>query len=110
MIILSPYHGVNTAIEQCFITIVMCPARNMLELGRSQSWTRALKTIFSIEKMDAGPLLKYFEKLHKWLTEENKKKSTNVGWKTETEPGKYEITKEYKRVYCIFVFLFNFLL
>lgn len=60
--------------------------------------------------MDAGPLLKYFEKLQKWLIEENKKYNRNVGWKIETEPGKYEISKEYKRVYCAFVFLFNFLL
>lgn len=87
--------------------MVMCPTRDMLVLGRSQSWTRALKTNFGIEKMDAGPLLTYFEKLYKWLVEENKKYNRTVGWKkTETEPGKYKTTKEHKHV---FLFVFSFL-
>uniref|UniRef100_A0A8C6WZ25 Angiotensin-converting enzyme n=1 Tax=Neogobius melanostomus TaxID=47308 RepID=A0A8C6WZ25_9GOBI len=47
--------------------------RNMLELGRSQSWTRALETISGHTRMDAQPLLDYFDKLHVWLQEENKK-------------------------------------
>ncbi|XP_029702274.1 angiotensin-converting enzyme 2 [Takifugu rubripes] len=60
--------------------------RNMLELGRSQSWTRALETISGDRRMDARPLLDYFKKLHEWLIEENQKYNRTVGWKTETEP------------------------
>ncbi|KAL6112858.1 ace2 [Pungitius sinensis] len=61
--------------------------RNMLELGRSQSWTRALDTISGDVKMNARPLLDYFQKLHDWLQAENKKKHRRVGWKTETTPS-----------------------
>ncbi|XP_033492522.1 angiotensin-converting enzyme 2 [Epinephelus lanceolatus] len=60
--------------------------RNMLELGRSQSWTRALQTISGDVRMDAGPLLKYFEKLHVWLKAENEKHNRTVGWETEIDP------------------------
>ncbi|XP_047437247.1 angiotensin-converting enzyme 2 [Mugil cephalus] len=56
--------------------------RNMLELGRSQSWTRALHTISGGSKMDAGPLLDYFQKLYDWLKVENQKHNRMVGWKT----------------------------
>lgn len=57
--------------------------RNMLELGRSQSWTRALKTISNDTKMDAGPLLEYFQKLYDWLKVENSKHNRTVGWNPE---------------------------
>lgn len=60
--------------------------RNMLELGRSQSWTRALQTISSDVRMDARPLLDYFQKLHDWLIAENKKHKRTVGWKTNIDP------------------------
>lgn len=99
---LSRYQGTNAATEQSFTTIIMFPSRNMLELGRSQSWTRALETISGDRRMDARPLLDYFKKLHVWLIEENKKYNRTVGWKTETEPCKYEITKEYKLICCTF--------
>ncbi|XP_071345502.1 angiotensin-converting enzyme 2 [Trachinotus anak] len=60
--------------------------RNMLELGRSQSWTRALHTISGDTKMNARPLLDYFQKLHDWLKVENKKHNRTVGWQTKTDP------------------------
>lgn len=63
----------------------------MLELGRSQSWTRALHTISGDVKMDARPLLDYFQKLHDWLKTENKKHNRTVGWEAGTD------TCEYKR-------------
>uniref|UniRef100_A0A8C6NK03 Angiotensin-converting enzyme n=1 Tax=Nothobranchius furzeri TaxID=105023 RepID=A0A8C6NK03_NOTFU len=59
---------------------------NMLELGRSQSWTRALKTISGDVQMDAGPLLDYFRTLYDWLKEENKKEKRAVGWRTTVDP------------------------
>ncbi|KAK5874195.1 hypothetical protein PBY51_019166 [Eleginops maclovinus] len=60
--------------------------RNMLELGRSKSWTRALHTISGEVKMDAGPLLDYFQTLHNWLKAENKKHNRHIGWKTTIDP------------------------
>uniref|UniRef100_A0A8D3D0Q6 Angiotensin-converting enzyme n=1 Tax=Scophthalmus maximus TaxID=52904 RepID=A0A8D3D0Q6_SCOMX len=60
--------------------------RNMLEQGRSKSWTRALHTISGDVKMDAGPLLEYFQKLHVWLKAENKKHNRTVGWEAAIDP------------------------
>uniref|UniRef100_UPI0037E8EB63 angiotensin-converting enzyme 2 n=1 Tax=Semicossyphus pulcher TaxID=241346 RepID=UPI0037E8EB63 len=66
--------------------------RDMLELGRSQSWTRALDTISGDTRMDARPLLDYFEKLYVWLKNENQKHNRVVGWKTNVHPySKYAI-------------------
>ncbi|XP_032417398.1 angiotensin-converting enzyme 2 [Xiphophorus hellerii] len=60
--------------------------RNMLELGSSESWTRALETIAGNARMDAGPLLDYFKKLYDWLKENNQKHNRAVGWKTTVDP------------------------
>ncbi|XP_056134356.1 angiotensin-converting enzyme 2 [Lampris incognitus] len=60
--------------------------RNMLEMGRSKSWTRALKIISGDAKMNAGPLMDYFSKLHEWLVLENRKNHRTVGWKTTRDP------------------------
>ncbi|XP_071389694.1 angiotensin-converting enzyme 2 [Centroberyx affinis] len=60
--------------------------RNMLELGRSKSWTRALEMVSSDVKMDAGPLLDYFKDLYEWLVEENKKNGRAVGWEKTIDP------------------------
>ncbi|XP_068455494.1 angiotensin-converting enzyme 2 [Clinocottus analis] len=60
--------------------------RNMLELGRSESWTRALQTISGDVRMDSRPLLDYFQKLHDWLQAENKKQQRTVGWKSSIDP------------------------
>lgn len=63
--------------------------RNMLELGRSQSWTRALQEIAGDVRMDARPLLDYFQKLYDWLRENNQKHNRTVGWKTTVELDSY---------------------
>ncbi|XP_024150631.1 angiotensin-converting enzyme 2 [Oryzias melastigma] len=60
--------------------------RNMLELGRSQSWTRALFTISGDKRMDATALLDYFQNLYDWLKEDNLKNKRYVGWKTAGTP------------------------
>uniref|UniRef100_A0A3Q0R8E8 Angiotensin-converting enzyme n=1 Tax=Amphilophus citrinellus TaxID=61819 RepID=A0A3Q0R8E8_AMPCI len=52
--------------------------RNMLELGRSKSWTRALQAISGDTRMDAQPLLDYFQKLYEWLQAANKKHNRMV--------------------------------
>ncbi|XP_029949257.1 angiotensin-converting enzyme 2 isoform X2 [Salarias fasciatus] len=81
--------GHTGALSSCDITGSI-PAgtklRNMLELGRSQSWTRALETIAGDIRMDAVPLLDYFQKLYDWLVADNKKHNRHVGWKTTVDP------------------------
>lgn len=58
--------------------------KNMLELGRSKSWTSALETIAGDVRMDARPLLNYFDKLHTWLKEDNDKHNRLRGWRAPT--------------------------
>ena len=61
--------------------------RDMLELGKSDSWTRALETITGSDtRMDAGPLLEYFKDLQVWLEEDNRIHGRTVGWKTTVDP------------------------
>ncbi|XP_069553989.1 angiotensin-converting enzyme 2 [Brachyistius frenatus] len=60
--------------------------RNMLELGRSRSWPRALHAITGDTKMDARPLLDYFHKLYEWLKADNKMHNRATGWKTNIVP------------------------
>ncbi|KAK7912939.1 hypothetical protein WMY93_013150 [Mugilogobius chulae] len=67
-------------------TVAGTKLRNMLELGRSQSWTRALETISGDVRMDAQPLLDYFQKLYIWLQEENRKNGRYVGWNPAIDP------------------------
>ncbi|XP_049622745.1 angiotensin-converting enzyme 2 isoform X2 [Suncus etruscus] len=50
----------------------------MLQLGKSEPWTLALKNVVGTTTMDVKPLLKYFEPLFNWLKEENK--NSFVGW------------------------------
>ncbi|KAF3686611.1 Angiotensin-converting enzyme 2 [Channa argus] len=87
--------GQTDALSKCDITgstAAGTKLRNMLELGRSQSWTRALHTISGDAKMDARPLLDYFQKLHIWLKAENEKHNRTIGWKTTVDPySKYAI-------------------
>ncbi|XP_074849577.1 angiotensin-converting enzyme 2 [Carettochelys insculpta] len=54
--------------------------RDMLVLGRSQPWTKALESITGEKKMNATPLLHYFEPLHQWLIKNNSGRL--VGWNT----------------------------
>ncbi|KAK1347043.1 LOW QUALITY PROTEIN: hypothetical protein QTO34_000905 [Cnephaeus nilssonii] len=49
----------------------------MLKLGKSKPWTFALEKITRTKKMDAKPLLNYFEPLFTWLKEQN---GNSVGW------------------------------
>ncbi|GAA6218829.1 angiotensin-converting enzyme 2 [Lates japonicus] len=81
--------GHTDALSKCDITgstIAGAKLRDMLELGRSQSWTKALQTISGDVRMDARPLLDYFQKLHDWLKAENKKHNRTVGWNTAVDP------------------------
>uniref|UniRef100_A0A8C2WBB9 Angiotensin-converting enzyme n=1 Tax=Cyclopterus lumpus TaxID=8103 RepID=A0A8C2WBB9_CYCLU len=95
--------GHTGALSSCDITNSTAAGtklRNMLELGRSQSWTRALNTISGDVRMDARPLLDYFQKLHDWLQTENKKNQRTVGWKTAIDPCEFDD-------YYIFILFFT---
>lgn len=64
----------------------------MLELGNSKPWTEALESITGELKMNAKPLLSYFQPLHEWLQNINKAKGWTAGWTTEGDPCKQHIT------------------
>ncbi|XP_070606753.1 angiotensin-converting enzyme 2 [Erythrolamprus reginae] len=51
---------------------------DMLALGSSQPWTKALKNITGNQKMDAAPFLHYFDPLQKWLERSNS--NEHVDW------------------------------
>ena len=44
---------------------------NMLEMGQSEPWQNALKTLTGKDQMDATAILAYFEPLKAWLDEQN---------------------------------------
>ncbi|XP_020642422.3 angiotensin-converting enzyme 2 isoform X1 [Pogona vitticeps] len=58
--------------------------RDMLMLGRSQPWTKALESVTGEKSMNASALLHYFQPLYLWL----KKNNTNrlIGWDTTWSP------------------------
>uniref|UniRef100_A0A4W4EFY7 Angiotensin-converting enzyme n=1 Tax=Electrophorus electricus TaxID=8005 RepID=A0A4W4EFY7_ELEEL len=60
--------------------------RQMLELGRSKSWTRALEQVSAHTRMDAQPLLNYFSTLYDWLRVENQKTNNHPGWNVAHDP------------------------
>lgn len=54
--------------------------RNMLKLGRSKSWTQALKELTGETQMKASGILDYFQPLYDWLVVENEKNGVYIGW------------------------------
>ncbi|XP_073421359.1 angiotensin-converting enzyme 2 [Dendrobates tinctorius] len=60
--------------------------RSMLELGNSSPWTKALESITGGTKMDAQPLLNYFQPLYEWLQKNNKDNNIRSGWSTVWDP------------------------
>ncbi|KAK3509880.1 hypothetical protein QTP70_018499, partial [Hemibagrus guttatus] len=60
--------------------------RQMLELGRSKSWTRALEDISGDTRMDSQPLLSYFSTLYEWLKAENQNNNRQPGWNAAIDP------------------------
>ncbi|XP_062845892.1 angiotensin-converting enzyme 2 [Trichomycterus rosablanca] len=60
--------------------------RQMLELGRSRSWTRSLEEISGDTRMDSQPLLNYFSTLYDWLKVENQKNNWQPGWDVTVDP------------------------
>ncbi|XP_055331231.1 angiotensin-converting enzyme-like [Paramacrobiotus metropolitanus] len=60
---------------------------DMLSLGSSQPWPVAMQRITGSQKMDAGPLLEYFDPLYKYLQTFNAKNNEMIGWNTLKKPG-----------------------
>ena len=54
--------------------------RDALSLGSSEPWQVAMKKLTGQEKMDARPLLKFFEPLQTWLRTELEKRGQKAGW------------------------------
>ncbi|XP_077986220.1 angiotensin-converting enzyme 2-like [Glandiceps talaboti] len=55
---------------------------DMLKLGRSMPWPKAMMAIAGTTKMESGPFLKYFKPLDKWLNRELKDLEIigEIGW------------------------------
>lgn len=49
-----------------------------LSLGTSKHWSVAMKAITGQEKMDAGPLLEYFQPLYEYLKMSNQAQKTMI--------------------------------
>ncbi|XP_044305433.1 angiotensin-converting enzyme 2 [Varanus komodoensis] len=67
--------------------------RNMLALGRSEPWTKALEIMTGEKKMNATPLLHYFEPLRLWLVQNNKANNRTAGWDTTWSPYRKDAVK-----------------
>ena len=52
----------------------------MLQLGLSQPWPVALKTLTGEDRMDAGAMMEYFAPLKKWLDAQNAAAGVKPGW------------------------------
>lgn len=74
----------NMAITYYFLLHIY---REMLSLGRSEPWTRALERVTGEKYMNATPLLHYFEPLYEWLKKNNS--GRYIGWKTDWAPCMY---------------------
>ncbi|XP_068126885.1 angiotensin-converting enzyme 2 [Hyperolius riggenbachi] len=67
--------------------------KSMLELGNSKPWTAALESITGELKMNAVPLLSYFQPLYEWLKKNNADAKRTVGWNTHWDPYTQESFK-----------------
>uniref|UniRef100_A0A8C2A5F1 Angiotensin-converting enzyme n=1 Tax=Cyprinus carpio TaxID=7962 RepID=A0A8C2A5F1_CYPCA len=52
----------------------------VLKAGSSKPWTEVLQEALGTDKMDAGPLMSYFEPVTTWLQEQNAKTGETLGW------------------------------
>jgi len=52
----------------------------MLALGASKPWQDALEVLTGNRKMDAGPILRFFDPLYEYLQETNFNNGDHVGW------------------------------
>uniref|UniRef100_A0A8C1I8C2 Angiotensin-converting enzyme n=1 Tax=Cyprinus carpio TaxID=7962 RepID=A0A8C1I8C2_CYPCA len=52
----------------------------VLKAGSSKPWTEVLQEALGTDKMDAGPLMSYFEPVTTWLQEQNAKTGEMLGW------------------------------
>ena len=55
--------------------------REVLKLGSSKPWMDAMELMTGERKMDAKPILDYFQPLIQWLEEDNRRNNVTIGWK-----------------------------
>ncbi|XP_043928726.1 angiotensin-converting enzyme 2 [Protopterus annectens] len=53
---------------------------DMLKLGNSESWTKALEQVTGETKMNSAPLIEYFQPLFEWLQKNNQQNGRSLGW------------------------------
>ena len=59
----------------------------MLAMGSSKPWPDAMEAITGQRKMDAKPLIEFFQPLTDWLIEQNA--GYDVTWQDECPPGTF---------------------
>ena len=57
-----------------------------MEKGSEFDWLDALEAITGSRKLDATPMLLYYEPLHNWLLTANKKDNAYIGWDGTGKP------------------------
>ncbi|XP_074652367.1 angiotensin-converting enzyme-like isoform X2 [Tubulanus polymorphus] len=79
--------------------------RDMLKLGSSVPWQQAMKKLTGSEKMDAQPLIEYFQPINEWLRSEQIRLKYRTVW-TDACPSSASFLKNSYFVACI-VILYN---
>lgn len=70
----------NIQLEINYFNIYLFLFSQVMELGSSEHWSEAMKIMTggATNKMDAGPILEYFEPLLNFLQEQNQNET--LGW------------------------------
>lgn len=72
-------------------TIAGTLLKNMMQLGSSVAWPRALFAIANSSEMSAAPMLEYFSKLTSWLETVNAEANDCFGWGVEWPEDYHDI-------------------
>lgn len=51
-----------------------------MSLGSSRPWWDALQVMTGSPKLNASPILEYYQPLYDWLKNENEKNGEVIGW------------------------------
>lgn len=72
----------------------------MLKMGSAKPWQDAMEALTGQRAMDAQGVLEYFQPLHDWLKEENKRTGEFIGWE-DSKVRKYLFVRVYKHLGCL---------
>ena len=79
----------------CRLVFFAC-CRRTLRLGSSKPWPDAMEVMTGQRHMDTGPLLEYFQPLHRWLRQQNA--GYDVTWDDDCPPGSFAESRGFRLV------------